>query len=70
MRALARENADIVDGPYAGRFTAYGLYLESPLEFVEGNVVILLEECQFVIASYLLAYLLKSFVSRQYIGHQ
>lgn len=25
MRALARENSDIVDGPYAGRFTAYGL---------------------------------------------
>ena len=26
VKALARENADIVDGPYAGRFTAYGMY--------------------------------------------
>jgi hypothetical protein len=26
VRALSRENSDIVDGPYAGRFTAYGLY--------------------------------------------
>ncbi|XP_062614039.1 alpha-1,6-mannosylglycoprotein 6-beta-N-acetylglucosaminyltransferase A-like isoform X1 [Saccostrea cucullata] len=25
VRALSRENADIVDGPYAGRFTAYDL---------------------------------------------
>lgn len=24
VRALAQENADIVDGPYAGRFTAFG----------------------------------------------
>ena len=24
MRALARENENIVDGPYAGRFTGYG----------------------------------------------
>ena len=26
VRALSRENTDIVDGPYAGRFTAYGMY--------------------------------------------
>lgn len=26
VRALSRENTDIVDGPYAGRFTAYGIY--------------------------------------------
>ncbi|XP_021366122.1 alpha-1,6-mannosylglycoprotein 6-beta-N-acetylglucosaminyltransferase A-like isoform X1 [Mizuhopecten yessoensis] len=38
VRALARENSDIVDGPYAGRFTAYDLkktmavLLESMLE--------------------------------------
>lgn len=38
VRALSRENADIVDGPYAGRFTAYDLkktiavLLESMLE--------------------------------------
>lgn len=27
VRALSRENTDIVDGPYAGRFTAYGIYI-------------------------------------------
>lgn len=38
VRALSRENTDIVDGPYAGRFTAYDLkktmavLLESMLE--------------------------------------
>ncbi|VDI52327.1 alpha-1,3(6)-mannosylglycoprotein beta-1,6-N-acetyl-glucosaminyltransferase, partial [Mytilus galloprovincialis] len=41
VRALARENSDIVDGPYAGRFTAYDLkktiavLLESMLDRID-----------------------------------
>jgi len=31
IRSLARDTEGVVDGPYAGRFTAYGIKTDIPL---------------------------------------